>query len=330
MVIKKPKEKNLPQHEKGFLVRYSFSEAEKKLFNNGGHHEDSSCRKQVLRILKALRKQQNLGPLNSYHLKTVLLHECEAHPDPSQWTHEKLSERFIGLLQRLENCLRQFNCPHFFIKHLNLFDKQFSHQRCFELAAKVREIRLRRGELFTGYVILQSLQQSIEQTIEESLMQILEQVLEPILQNERMLLLKRALGQALEQALMHVQGQVQEETQVQALEAWQVLIDVAEACEVGLRQTLVQERIKEFSQVLVQAALESLEQVPEQAFVQGWFQVLTKAVGQALGEFLGQALVQIFGQVLGKILEQLSLEEMVSFFYSLFIFFILNSFGSVE
>ena len=108
-------------------------------------------------------------------------------------------------------------------------------------------------------------------------MQILEQGLEPFLQNERMPLLEQALGQALQRALMDVQGQVQEQTQVQALKAWQVLQDVA--CRVGLRQTLVQEQIKEFCQVLEQALLERLEQVPEQAFVQGWFQALTKAVG---------------------------------------------------
>ena len=317
MVIKKPKQKNLPQKEKGFFVRYSFSEAEKKLFNKGGHREESSCWKQVLRILKVLRKECNLGPLNSYHLKTVFLYECEANPDPCQWSHKKLTERFIGLLQRLENCLRQFNCPHFFIKHLNLFDKQFSEKTCLDLAKKVRKIRLQRGELFTGYVILQSLQQSTEQTIQESLIQTLEEVLEPILQNERMPLLEQALGQALEQALMHIQDQVQEQTHIQALEAsLQVLQDIGEGIGEGLRQALLQGRRNEFCQVLKQALLEGLEQVPEQALVQGREQALAKAVGRALGKVLGQVLVQIFGQVLGRILEQ-SLEELISLFYYL-------------
>ena len=266
LVVKKPKEKNPPQQEKELLVRYSFSEAEKKLFNKGGNREECFCRKQVLRILKTLRKELNLGPLNSYHLKTVLLYECEANPDPSQWRHKKLSERFIGLLQRLENCLWQMNCPHFFIKHLNLFDKQFSHKKCFDLAKKVREIRLQPGELFTGYVVLQSLQQSAAQTIEESLMQTLQQVLEPILQKETMPLLEPVLGQALEKALRYIQGQVHEQTQVQALEAsCQVLENVAEA----LGEGLVEERRKEFGQVLEQALLEGWEQVPEQAYVQG-------------------------------------------------------------
>lgn len=320
LVVKKPKEKNLLQEEKGFLVRYSFSEAEKKLFNKGGHHEENSCWKQVLRILKALRKELNLGPLNSYHLKTVLLYECEANPDPSQWSHKKLSERFIGLLQRLENCLFQNNCPHYFIKHLNLFDKQFSHESCLDLAEKVRKITLERGKLFTYYVIFQSLQLSAEQAIVESLMETLQQVLEPILQHETMSRLEQTLWQALEQALRHVQAQVQEQTQLEAL---QVLQDEAEALGEGVRQALVQERGKEFCQVLEQALLEGLEQVPEQAFEQGQKQALGKAVGQALGKALGQALGQIFGQALGIILEQFP-EEFIPFFTSLYIF-ILNS-----
>lgn len=328
--MKEPKEKNLPQQEKAFLVRHSFSEAEKKLFNKGGHGEGSSCRKQVLRILKALRKELDLVPLNSYHLKTVLLYECEANPDPSQWSHEKLSERFIGLLQRLENCLWQFNCPHFFIKHLNLFDKQFSIQRSFDLAKKVREIRLQRGELFTRYVILQSLPQSPEQTIQETLIQTLEEVLEPILQNERMRFREQPLGQALEQALMNVRGQVQEQTHVQALEAsLQVMQNVGEALGEAIGQALLREQRKELFQVLEQALLEGLEQVPEQAFVQGGVQARAKAVRQALGKFLRQVVVHIFGQALRIILEH-SLEELVSYFYSLYIYFILNSFGSVE
>jgi len=323
LVVKKPKEKNLPQNEKGFFVRYSFSEAEKKLFNKGGHRGEGSCRKQVLRILKALRKGLNLGPLNSYHLKTVLLYECEANPDPSQWSHEKLSERFLGILQRLENCLSNQHCPHYFIEHLNLFDKQFSHKRCLDLAKKVREIILQPGKLFI-YVIWQSLLQSAEQSIEESLMETLWQVLEPILQNDTMSLLERTLQQALERALRHIQGLVHEQSRVQALDAsWQVLHDEVKAL-VDLGQTLGKALLQEGG-VLRQARLEGLER----AFEQGQKQALGKRVGQALGKALGQALGQISGQALGIILEQFP-EQLIPFFTSFFTLFILNSFGSVE
>jgi len=332
VVIKKPKEKNLPQNEKRFLVRYSFSEAEKKLFQKGGHGGESSCRKQVLRILKALRKELNLGPLNSYHLKTALLYECEANPGPSQWSHKKLSERFVGILQRLENCLNLKFFPHYFIKRLNLFDK-ISRKRCLDLAKQVREIRLQGGELFIGYVILQSLQQSAKQTTEEYLVQTLQQVLEPILQGEKMPLLEQALVRALEQALSYLQV-VQEQTQLQVLEAsWQALQDMAEDLGEGfgecIAQALVHEQGREFSQVLQQGLLEILDQVPEQALVQGQQQALAKAVGKALGMFLGQVLVQFIGLALWMILKQ-SPEEFIPFFSSLFIYLILKSFGSIK
>ncbi|XP_068671833.1 cyclic GMP-AMP synthase-like receptor 1 [Montipora foliosa] len=122
LVAKQPKGSNVPEREKGFLWTYSFSKAEKKLFLKGGHGEESSCRKQVLRILKALREELELHPLKSYHLKTMLLYECEAKPSPSNWTFDCLGDRFMGLLQRLEDCLRQKNCPHHFMREFNLFE----------------------------------------------------------------------------------------------------------------------------------------------------------------------------------------------------------------
>ena len=151
LVAKQPKGGNIPDREKGFLWRFSFSAAEKKLFLRGGHGEASSCRKQVLRILKALKEELNLHPLKSYHLKTILLYECEANPRPRQWSSDRLSERFIGLLQRLENCLLQSNCPHFFIKHFNLFE-MFPPQRCSELVRNVQQIRQKPKQVLTKLI----------------------------------------------------------------------------------------------------------------------------------------------------------------------------------
>ncbi|KAJ7369963.1 hypothetical protein OS493_035134 [Desmophyllum pertusum] len=122
LVAKQPKGHDVPEHEKGCFWRFSFSAAEKNLFLHGGQGEASSCQKQVLRILKALRDELNLEPLKSYHLKTMLFYECEANPHPSQWLSTCLSDRFLGLLRRLENCLLQLNCPHYFIHNLNLFE----------------------------------------------------------------------------------------------------------------------------------------------------------------------------------------------------------------
>ena len=139
LVAKQPKGGNVPEHEKGFLWRYSFSAAEKNLFLRGGHGEASSCRKQVLRILKALKDDLNLEPLKSYHLKTMLFYECEENPHPSQWSSICLSDRFLGLLRRLENCLLQSKCPHYFIQNLNLFER-FNRQKCSELAKRVQKV----------------------------------------------------------------------------------------------------------------------------------------------------------------------------------------------
>lgn len=141
LVAKQPKGQTLPEHEKGFLWRYSFSAAEKKLFLQGSSGEASSCQKQVLRILKALKDELHLQPLKSYHLKTILFYECEENPRPQQWSSKYcLGERFLGLLQRLENCLQQKSCPHYFIKNFNLFEP-LDHQKCLELAGRVGKFR---------------------------------------------------------------------------------------------------------------------------------------------------------------------------------------------
>ena len=140
LVAKQPKGITGPDNEKGFLWRFSFSTAEKKLFLKGGHGEASSCRKQVLRILKALKEELSLHPLKSYHLKTLLLYECEAYPHSWEWSFGCLSERFLGLLFKLEGCLRQKKCPHYFIRNFNLFEP-FSNQSCLNLAGRIKQIR---------------------------------------------------------------------------------------------------------------------------------------------------------------------------------------------
>ena len=122
----------------------SFSAAEKKLFIHGGHGEASSCRKQVLRIMKTLKEDMNWDQLTSYHLKTIMLYECEAHPNPNQWSSDQLSRRLIDFLRRLEGYLEDENCPHYFIKAINLVEF-VSRPKCCELASKVRQFI---GELF--------------------------------------------------------------------------------------------------------------------------------------------------------------------------------------
>lgn len=141
LVVKPPKGHSVPEREKEFLWRYTFSASVKMLFQEGGHGEESSCRKQVFRILKALREELHLQPLKSYHLKTILLYECEANPLPYQWSSTCLGDRFLGLLERLENCLQKRKCPHYFMHEVNLFEL-FNPQKCSELAKRIGQIRL--------------------------------------------------------------------------------------------------------------------------------------------------------------------------------------------
>ncbi|XP_067043837.1 cyclic GMP-AMP synthase-like receptor 1 isoform X2 [Acropora muricata] len=139
LVPKPPKGSSVPAHGKEFLWRYSFSSGEKKLLLKGAHGEPSSCRKQVLKILKVLNEELQLHPLKSYHLKTMLFFESEANPHHSHWSFNRLGERFLGLLKRLENCLRQRNCPHYFMREFNVFEV-FPQQRCAELCGKIQDI----------------------------------------------------------------------------------------------------------------------------------------------------------------------------------------------
>lgn len=141
LVAKFPRGNTVPQHEKEFLWRYSFSAAEKNLFLKGGQGEAGSCSKQLLRILKALNDDLQLQPLTSYHLKTMLFYECEANPDHRSWRFNCLGKRFLGILQRLETCLSQRVCPHYFMSGCNLFER-FPQQRCIELALKIHLVRI--------------------------------------------------------------------------------------------------------------------------------------------------------------------------------------------
>lgn len=140
LVAKFPRGITVPEHEKEFLWRYSFSGAEKKLFLKGGQGEAGSCSKQVLRILKALKDELQLHPLTSYHLKTIFFYECEQNPHHN-WSFNCLGERFMDLLQRLQDCLSIRSCPHYFISKLNLFET-FSEQRCRELNGKIQRIQI--------------------------------------------------------------------------------------------------------------------------------------------------------------------------------------------
>ena len=86
-----------------------------------------------------LNEELQLHPLKSYHFKTMLFYECEENPNPCDWDSGCLGQRFIGLLRGLEKCLRQRNCPHYFMREFNVFEV-FRQQRCAELCGKIQGI----------------------------------------------------------------------------------------------------------------------------------------------------------------------------------------------
>ncbi|XP_018576240.1 protein mab-21-like [Anoplophora glabripennis] len=95
----------------------SFLEAENRLLQGG-------CRKRCLSILKTLRDRHlDLpgNPVSSYHLKTLLLYECEKHPRESEWDESCIGDRINGIFLQLISCLQCRRCPHYFLPNLDLF-----------------------------------------------------------------------------------------------------------------------------------------------------------------------------------------------------------------
>ncbi|XP_014208686.1 protein mab-21-like [Copidosoma floridanum] len=96
----------------------SFSEAENRLLQGG-------CRKRCLSILKALRDRHLAkapgNPVSSYHMKTLLMYECEKHPLETEWDESSLGDRINGIFLQLISCLQCRRCPHYFLPNLDLF-----------------------------------------------------------------------------------------------------------------------------------------------------------------------------------------------------------------
>ncbi|CAH8507986.1 unnamed protein product [Schistosoma turkestanicum] len=59
--------------------------------------------------------------IKEYDIKTLVLHECEKHPNDEDWTQFTLSDRINGILLQLISCLQHRRCPHYFLPNLNIF-----------------------------------------------------------------------------------------------------------------------------------------------------------------------------------------------------------------
>lgn len=107
-----------------------FGEAENRLLMGG-------CRNKCLSVLKTLRDRHLElpgQPLNNYHMKTLLLYECEKHPRETDWDEACLGDRLNGILLQLISCLQCRRCPHYFLPNLDLF--QGKPHSALESAAK--------------------------------------------------------------------------------------------------------------------------------------------------------------------------------------------------
>ncbi|GFO34923.1 protein mab-21-like 1 [Plakobranchus ocellatus] len=140
------------------LFRLSFSTTEKYLLRpvalEGNHCQAASshslssptaglvaARKASERILRMLREsdKDDFFPVNSYHIKTVLLHECQRWPDLAAWSHEKLGERFLEMLRDLILALDNQELPHFFVRDCNLF-RCYAPELLLSAAGRLRAI----------------------------------------------------------------------------------------------------------------------------------------------------------------------------------------------
>ena len=82
---------------------------------------DKACHTKCLKILKAIRLgNAQLRMLSSYHLKTLLLHQMHLYSAESDWSHEALEDRFVGMVKALHSCVKDRHLPHFFTPEVNL------------------------------------------------------------------------------------------------------------------------------------------------------------------------------------------------------------------
>ena len=116
--------------------RLSFSVAEgivlKSIFNN-----PRLVHKVTLKVLKVLRKKHEedlclyeaastsfnvTWAFHSYVLKTMFLHEWCEFPGDSYWTNDKLEERVIGILERIQNSVKERDIRSFWVPAYKLFN----------------------------------------------------------------------------------------------------------------------------------------------------------------------------------------------------------------
>ena len=122
-VVAKPHPEFLHSGNKDFekYWRESFSVKE---FQVMASLPSDACHKKCLKIVKGARlnNPSQMGMLNSYIYKTMLLHMLES-TDEEEWQEGCLSERFVDFLDLLHSHLRKGHLPHRFNPEVNLLDQ---------------------------------------------------------------------------------------------------------------------------------------------------------------------------------------------------------------
>ncbi|XP_070556756.1 cyclic GMP-AMP synthase-like receptor 2 isoform X2 [Ptychodera flava] len=113
----------LPRSPKGSVTslewRISFGEAERVLADDLTR-EQKLCYILFKQVSKQFLTQPLLTGLKSYHLKNIFFWALEEVPR-GEWSEDKICERVIDLLHRLNWCLLRHKCPGYFIPQRNLF-----------------------------------------------------------------------------------------------------------------------------------------------------------------------------------------------------------------
>lgn len=114
--------------------RYSFVKPERHimwLLND--------CQRKCFALLKILNKENltshfDTEILTSYHFKTTLLWVLEESDDPD-WSEKDLLKHVKMCLVKLMTFIKSRHCPHYFIEHANLFDRNnFNEETCRKLS----------------------------------------------------------------------------------------------------------------------------------------------------------------------------------------------------
>ncbi|XP_059146145.1 protein mab-21-like, partial [Physella acuta] len=126
------------------LFRISFDMSEKYLLRPVPAHGPDLpvvSRKACEKILRTIREadKDEFHPVNSYHVKTLLLHQCFRWPAEGAWGPEKLAERFLELFRDLIFALDNQDLPHFFLRDCNLL-RHYPAESLARSAARLKVI----------------------------------------------------------------------------------------------------------------------------------------------------------------------------------------------